>query len=258
MTVLGTRFRLGATSYVWPDGILPNVRQLGPWVDDVELVLFELEEHSNLPDAATIAELQDLAEQYNLTYTVHLPLDLSLAHRPSLEKAQKVIACTLDLSPWAYVLHLDGRMVEGTTDPAALGRWRDDARRVLEKLAAMTGTAQPLCVENLENYPPEHFIPLLEQLDVGLCIDVGHLWLTGLDPLPLLEDHLSRARVIHLHGVGNRDHQSLLHQGADRVAPILDLLSARAYEGVLTLEVFCQEDFFPSRTLVAGIVNGHR
>ena len=33
MTVLGTRYRLGSTSYVWPDEILPNVRQLGPLVD---------------------------------------------------------------------------------------------------------------------------------------------------------------------------------------------------------------------------------
>lgn len=53
MTVLGTSFRLGSTSYVWPADILPKVRQLGPRVDDVELVLFEVEGNSNLPDAIT-------------------------------------------------------------------------------------------------------------------------------------------------------------------------------------------------------------
>lgn len=41
MTVLDTPYRLGSTSHAWPADILPNVRQLGPVVEDVELVLFE-------------------------------------------------------------------------------------------------------------------------------------------------------------------------------------------------------------------------
>ena len=258
MTVLGTRFRLGATSYVWPDGLLPNVRSLGPWVDDVELVLFEVDNYSNLPDAGAVLELNDLAEEHDLTYTVHLPADLSLANHSSLAKAEKVIASTLDLAPWAYVLHLDGRSVEGNVDPVALGAWQEDAGRVVDEVSAMCGTAQRLCVENLENYAPEHYLPLLEQSPANLCIDVGHLWLTGRDPLPFLESHLSRTRVIHLHGIDRWDHQSLVHAGCQQVTPILDLLSAHAYEGVVTLEVFGQEDFFPSRSLIAGIVNGHR
>ena len=258
MTVLGTPYRLGSTSYVWPDDILPNVRQLGPLVDDVELVLFEADEFSNLPDAHVIAQLNALAQDHDLTYTVHLPLDLTLAHPPSLEKAGRVIACTCDLSPRAYVLHLDGRAVEGEPEPALLARWLDDALRALQAVAAMVGDAGRLCVENLENYAPERFLPLLDRLPVGLCVDVGHLWLMDRDPLPFREDHLARSRVIHLHGIGTRDHQSLLHQGAARLAPVLELLSARRYDGVVTLEVFSLEDFSSSRALVAEIVNGHR
>src|SRR5450830_964350 len=34
-------FRLGVPSYVYPANILPNVKALAPFVDDVELVLFE-------------------------------------------------------------------------------------------------------------------------------------------------------------------------------------------------------------------------
>ena len=34
-------FRLGVPSYVYPADILPNVKALAPFVDDVELVLFE-------------------------------------------------------------------------------------------------------------------------------------------------------------------------------------------------------------------------
>jgi len=258
MTVLGTPYRLGATSYVWPADLVPNVRRLGPLVDDVELVLFDVDGYSNLPDRSVAAELEALAEEHELTYTVHLPLDLSLDQPLALAKAEKVIDCTRDLSPWAYVLHLDGRAVEGEPSAAGLARWREEAARVLEKVAALAGGEERLCVENLENYAPEAFLPLLERLPVGLCVDVGHLWLKRRAPLPFLRDHLARTRVVHLHGVGERDHQSLRHQGAARVAPLLDLLSAAGYEGVLTLEVFSREDFFSSRAVVAEVCHGPR
>jgi sugar phosphate isomerase/epimerase len=256
MTVLGTLYRLGSTSYVWPADILPNVRRLGPLVDDVELVLFEVDDYSNLPGAATVSELGDLSQGHDLTYTVHLPLDLTLAHPPSLEKAGRVIACTRDLAPWAFVLHLDGKRVESNPEPEVLALWQQEAYRVLDSLTEMVGDAALLCVENLENYAPECFVPLLEQIPVGLCVDVGHLWLTGRDPLPFLDEHLDRTRVIHLHGIGERAHQSLAHQGTERVAPVLELLRKRSYQGVVTLEVFGRTDFFSSRALVAGLVNG--
>jgi sugar phosphate isomerase/epimerase len=150
--------------------------------------------------------------------------------------------------------------VEGKPSPATLARWRQDACRVLEEVAVLTGGAQWLCVENLENYAPEHFLPLLERVPVGLCVDIGHLWLTGRDALPFLESYLPWTRVIHLHGIAEcgqeaRDHESLLHLGTQRVAPVLNLLSALRYNGVLTLEVFGQEDFNSSRNLVAEVVN---
>ena len=256
MTVLGTTFRLGSTSYVWPADILPNVRNLGPHVDDVELVLFEAADASNLPDRSTVAELGRLALEHDLTYTVHLPLDLALDDSLSLEKAEQVIACTRSLSPWGYVLHLDGRSVEGDPDDSQLQRWRASARSVLERLSAVVGEAPSLSIENLENYDPRCFLGLLDRLPVSLCIDVGHLWLTGQDPVPYLDEHLDRARVIHLHGIGERDHKSLLLQGVERVAPVLELLTRRGFCGVVTLEVFSREDLFSSRAMVEEFVNG--
>ena len=258
MTVLGTTYRLGSTSYVWPADILPNVRRLGPWVDDVELVLFEVKDASNLPDAEMVAELNALAGKHDLTYTVHMPLDLTLAHPPSLQKARMVIECCHELSPWAYVLHLDGRDVEGEPDAATLGRWRASARQALEDLVELVGDPTVLCLENLENYRPDAFFPLLDDMGVSLCVDVGHLWLTGREPVQFLTQNLAHTRVIHMHGIGERDHQSLTLQGFSRVAPVLNLLAWHGYDGVLTLEVFGRTDFFSSRELVEGIVNGRR
>ncbi len=43
-------FRLGTTSYIIPADLMTNVRLLSPLVDDIELVLFEADDESNLPD----------------------------------------------------------------------------------------------------------------------------------------------------------------------------------------------------------------
>ncbi len=94
------RYRVGTTSYILPDEILPNVRFLADRVDDIELVLFEIDEgRSNLPTPEQVRELAVLALEHQLSYTVHLPLDLRLGahgerrHR-SLEKARAVMERT--------------------------------------------------------------------------------------------------------------------------------------------------------------------
>ena len=69
-------FRLGTTSYIIPDEILPNVRFLAGKVQDVELVLFEVDDgQNNLPDPQTIQTLWELSHKQDMSYTVHLPLD---------------------------------------------------------------------------------------------------------------------------------------------------------------------------------------
>src|SRR5512138_2446763 len=93
-------FRTGTTSYIIPDEILPNVCYLAGQVQDVELVLFELDEGpSNLPGPELVEELNRLASAHGLTYTVHLPLDLRLGadgdeQHISLVKAHRVIEAT--------------------------------------------------------------------------------------------------------------------------------------------------------------------
>jgi sugar phosphate isomerase/epimerase len=249
---MDSSFRLGTTSYIIPADILPNVRYLAGQVRDVELVLFEVDDGpNNLPSPSDVAELGALARQHDLTYTVHLPLDLRLAagggeQHVSLFKARKVIECTRALDPWAYVLHLDGK--EYQQDPATpgLSRWQAEAVRALELVAAWAGDPQRLAVENLDGYPPEFWTPVLERVPVSRCIDVGHLWKDGIDPLPFLERHLNRTRVIHIHGIGTRDHQSLSHMPPDQIHSVFTLLAQRQYSGVVTLEVFGEEDFHSS------------
>lgn len=241
-------FRLGSTSYVYWDDILPNVRQLGPFVDDVELVLFESGEHCNLPDRATIAELIYQASVHNLTYTVHLPLDLRIAPGDhSLLLARKIVDLTHPLQPFAYVAHLDAR------DPLQTGQWgpwREDVLDGLEQLGQAIDGMERLCLENLEQWPYEEMLPILERVPVSFCLDIGHLWLQRRDPVPCIEQLAPRMRVVHLHGIAERDHKSLWCVDRQSLYAVLDALMSVGFKGVVTLEVFSTEDFFPSRRLV--------
>ncbi len=245
-------FRIGTTSYIIPDEIIPNVRFLAGQVQDVELVLFEADDGmNNLPDAATIHALKELAGQHQLSYTVHLPLDLRLAadgsqqHR-SILLARKVIESTLDLDPWAYIVHLDGREIMNSTNQANISKWNDQAIQALEMVTELLPNARRLAVENLEKYPLNFWDEVLSRSPVSRCIDIGHLWYDGLDPLPYLEKHIDRARVLHIHGIGERDHKSLNKVPIDELVRVIDFIHCSGFQGVMTMEIFGEEDFHSS------------
>lgn len=252
-------FRLGTTSYIIPDDILPNARYLAGKVRDIELILFEVDDGpNNLPTLEVIDDLSHIAQQHDLTYTVHLPLDLKLGddgseRDQSLVKAQRVIACTRGLNPWAYVLHLDGRSVRTSTDQRVLKRWQDHSVRALEIVSEWAGSPQQLAVENLETYPLDFIQPVLDRISVSRCVDVGHLWLDGHDPIPYLQAALPRTRVIHMHGIAERDHRSLTFMPFEKVCEAWKELLRLNYEGVLTLEIFSEEDFISSLKVIEQI-----
>jgi sugar phosphate isomerase/epimerase len=249
-------FRLGTTSYIIPDDILPNARYLAGKVRDMELILFEVDDGpNNLPSTEVIDELSHIASKHDLTYTVHLPLDLKLGddgseHDRSLVKAKRVIECTRRLNPWAYVLHLDGKSVRTSTDGELIRRWRDQSVRALELVSEWAGAAEKLAVENLETYPLDFIQPVLDRIPVSRCVDIGHLWLDDHDPVPYLQAALPRTRVIHIHGIAERDHRSLAFMPHEKVRALWDELIRAKYEGVLTVEIFSEDDFVSSMKVI--------
>jgi sugar phosphate isomerase/epimerase len=253
-------FRLGTTSYIIPDDILPNARYLAGKVRDIELILFEVDDGpNNLPSPEVINELSEIAQENDLTYTVHLPLDLKLGEDgserdQSLVKAKRVIDCTRELNPWAYVLHLDGKSVRTSTDIEQIKRWQDHSVRALEIVSEWAGGAEKLAVENLETYPLDFIQPVLDRIPVSRCVDVGHLWLDGHDPVPYLRAALPHTRVIHIHGIAERDHCSLAFMPQQKVRAVFDELLRANYDGVLTLELFSEEDFISSLDVIEKIL----
>ena len=249
-------FRLGTTSYIIPDDILPNARYLAGKVRDIELILFEVDDGpNNLPAPEVINELAQIASQHDMTFTVHLPLDLKLGddgstQDQSLVKAKRVIDCTRELNPWAYVLHLDGKAVRISTDKGVIKQWQDNSVRALEIVSGWAGGVEKLAVENLETYPLDFIQPVLNRIPVSRCVDIGHLWLDGHDPIPYLQAALPRARVIHIHGLAERDHRSLAFMPLEKVRAVWNELVRVQYAGVLTLEIFSEEDFNSSLEVI--------
>lgn len=246
------RFRLGATSYVYPGDLVHNVERLAGQVQDVELVLFELATgESNLPSAGEVRRLAELGAAHGLTYTVHLPRDLrhGAAHRrafddPSLRMAVRVVDLTAPLAPHAYVFHLDGTGVGETG-------WAEQAIRAVSALLEWGASPQQLALENLESYPPEALLPVFAQLPIARTLDIGHLWRVGRDPLPVVEAWLPQARVVHLHAMAGFDHRSLALAAPAQLDPVVERLLG--WDGVLTLEVF-EDDFFTSHAALLASV----
>lgn len=248
----GLSFRLGTSSYIIPDDILPNVRYLADKTKDIELVLFDVDEYCNIPDSAQIAELKEIAAGSGLSYTVHLPLNLNFSDKErdvSITKAMKVISATRALDPLAYVCHLECRDIPDR-EGEALADWQAQRIRAVNMLSEISGIRSGLAIENLERYPIEWNEPVIRACGTHATLDIGHLFLQKIDPVPVMRKWLPLTSVVHLHGVGTRDHQSLKHMDKAEIRAVLAELKRQDYQGVVTLEIFNENDFTESMEMI--------
>ncbi len=252
-------FRLGTTSYIVPDEILPNVLFLADKVDDIELVLFESDEFSNLPDEATVKRLKETAERSELTYTIHLPLDTWMGHEEasvreqSVDKCLRVIERTVPLEPFAYVLHFHGDE-RGVCPSPDIDRWIEGHRRSVERLLQNVHS-HDLCVETLD-YPYTIIEDIVSDYNLSVCLDIGHLLLCGHTPEDYLDRYLPRTRVLHLHGIEEgHDHRSLSFVSTGLLTTLIDRLgNGSNIPRVLTMEIFDEEALNQSLDVLSRFV----
>ena len=245
-------FRLGTTSYIIPDDMLPNIRYIGPFIDDVELVLFESDDISNLPDKAAVKELKSLKERCNLSYTVHLPLDIELGsldpitRKRSVEKCFKIIDLCSALDPFAYIVHFHGHR-RGKVPSDHIRLWRKALAASARELAERTRSPEMLCVETLD-YPFDLISDIVIDAGMSVCLDVGHLAFYQYNVEKYFKTYWDRCRVIHLHGnIDGKDHRDIRHLDAAVMASLVAQLSKQNNrERVLTLEIFSQADLSES------------
>jgi len=242
-------FRIGTTSYIVPHDILPNVRFLADIVDDVELVLFESDEISNLPTDAVVGELRALAQAKNLSYTVHLPMDIELGsadesvRERSVRKCLRVVSQMAALAPFAHVLHFQHAVGMNPIPSEDVPRWTAALERSIRDLLKAGLEPGALCVETL-SYPFELVEHIVNEYDLSVCLDVGHLLLMGYPLEETIGRLLPRSAVLHVHGVAaGKDHCAISHIPAETWTMLLSALAgAPLRPRVMTVEVFNETD----------------
>ena len=243
-------FRIGCTSYVIPDDILPNVAFMADKVDDIELVLFESNEWSNLPDISTVSSMQDIANKYDITYSIHFPIDCRAGVDNPQEREKfytrvtDIIRLTEELPISGYLLHLEG--LKSENDHVEVQRWKKVTDTLCDTLISSQNINPNLiCIENL-GYNPRLHMQHIVRYQFSHCIDLGHLWMYGSDWLQYCNQVIENTRIIHLHGVvEGKDHCSLRkHTQKIQLQELKSVL--RNYTGVVTMEVFNNDDTFSS------------
>jgi len=251
-------FTLGTTSFIYPDHIIPNIKMLGPYLDEIELILFESAPDS-LPTQQDIKEIRHLSKKFNLTYNVHLPLDLSLgAPDPSIRKAaiettRRIIDLTAPLAPSTYTLHL--LYDETTFEPERIKKWQTRVYQTMEQLLTTGIKSKSISIENM-NYPFEWVEKILNDFDISVCLDFGHLMVNRFDLITAFNKYHSRTAIIHLHGAADRrDHLSLDTLSPDRTEAVMQIL--QQFRGVVSLEVFSYNRLVTSLDYLEKIWNSY-
>lgn len=232
-------FKLSVPSFVYPASWADNVRALGPFVDEIELLMLESGRES-LPSKTEIHELAVLADTFELTFNVHLPTDIFPGHsNPSIRRRaadtlQHVLDLVGPLSPSTCTLHLTPSA--GLQTAAQIALWRDRLREDLEQIFSNGFLPEQISVENLF-YPFGWSEPVIAGLGLFVCMDVGHLMVSGMDAGQFFEEWRHRISIMHLHGVkGNQDHLGLDRLNPVQMETVLKMLTR--YRGTVSIEVF--------------------
>lgn len=227
-----SRLRWAATSFVYPAGYAENVRTLGPFVDEIELLFLESKHPGDLPGPKLLQELLELKTEFNLTYNIHLPMDV-IPNAVNSDLAcsntailNKFICQTAYLQPESYCLHLP---------------WDNDPHfelRCYETISKLLANVEPhkLTVENLD-YPLTVLKDVIEELDVGVCFDIGHALAFDTGFAEHVRAFAKRIQTVHLHAPeGNKDAHNALDLLGDNWPQVLEFL--RNFNGTVSLELF--------------------
>jgi len=248
-------FRIGTSSYIIPADILPNIEVLAPRVDDVELLLFESDEISNMPDDDLIQKLICIGDEQDLTYTVHLPIDIRLGavdeneRENSVQKCLRVIKLMDTVKPFAYILHFSNTSFVAMDEMNEIEwrAWLEQLDRSMQEIMDAGVAPESLCVETL-SYDFARIAPIVEKYNLSVCLDIGHILMYGGSVKEHLDLYLSRTRVFHIHGIKDgKDHASLKYLDAAVLDMVLERISREGEpERVVTMEVFSENDFVES------------
>jgi sugar phosphate isomerase/epimerase len=223
---------------IWLSRTEPPVR-----ISEMQLVLFETPEISNIPSEREAAALASEAAARGMAFTVHLPGSIELGNpdarirAASVDLFQRVVGLTRALEPICWTLHIPSPAREDAES------YIDRAEYTLAPLLGEFASPRELAIENI--YPVfDVESRIAEDLDTSVCIDAGHLICFGQDVWSFMDRWMARCRNIHLHGCrGRSDHQSLALLPKGFLAEFLSRAALAPDLRVITMEVFGTQDF---------------
>lgn len=230
-------FSLCAPSYIIPAGILENLRYLNDKVDEVEIVLFEGKDFSNLPSPREIKQFADIGAESGLRFNVHLPLDIDVSSTGAISR---IIDLTRPLNPTTWTLH-----VEKSADPG----WKE---KVHDSLSRLPAPHHAISIENL-NYDLREISGIISSLGYSVCLDIGHAWMVGEDVPGLYNFFKNNIIAIHLHGVSEgKDHLPLSAVNPEEFIKTGKLIT-QSFRGSLSIEVFSEEHLLQSENILSWL-----
>jgi sugar phosphate isomerase/epimerase len=233
-------FKIATTSFIYPDLYVSNVKMLGPFVDEIELLLFESAPVDALLSTSVINDLRHLSQDLQVRYNIHLPTDISISD-PAPDRQEQAVDTLLrildqvaPLSPSSHTLHVP--YPDDVHGESHLRKWQDLVYRNLEKIVITGVPADSLAIETLD-YPLELIEKIIADLSLSVCLDIGHLIIQGADIRSLYDQHAEIVSIIHLHGVKDRKDHGPLDLLPDNVLdPVIERL--KKFNGTVSLEVF--------------------
>ena len=237
-------FKICTTSFIYPDHYIPNVQMLGPYLDEIELLLFESQGTDVLPTRKVITELCRLAEEFDLSYNVHLPTDISISDRnparqeDAVEKMIRVMDLVRPLDPSALILHVPYN--EKSLDDQFVRNWQNRVNQNLKEIVSAVENEKIIAIETLD-YPLELLEDVIVDLGLTICLDLGHLMVYDYDVLEVFKKFAYKTSVLHLHGVENGCDHTTLERLSDKLfETVYQVLND--FSGVVSLEVFSFEN----------------
>ena len=220
---------LAATSWLWPTTLADNLRRISAWnlpIIQVALLFYQCQ-------ASREYSPEDFPPVPGLSSHVHLPIDLPWTSGP--DAVWKDIACLMELpgslSPWGGVLHppADPVLLAGV---GALWRKRVPGWRLM--------------IENIPGQDLRTHWPAITDLDLPVCLDVGHLmafdqhWLLDQPDLP------GRVELIHCYAPGivkhRHAHLPLGKLSRDQAKTLRQVLEMAKPDVPILFEVFSESD----------------
>lgn len=254
--MLDRKFKIGTTSFIIPDHIIPNVQKLGPFFDEIELLVFESQPLSVLPTVEDVAVLKELSVRFDLAYNIHLPVDISLSKgsEDEYKTACEILLIVLDrfkpLNPTTHTLHLEmpDEVRADLDDEKRLMDWKGQVNSRLDLFLNQVENPKSLSIETL-NYDFAMIETMTRSHQLPICIDIGHGIKYDYDWKTIYHQNRDQVPIVHLHGVD-------FSQGLNRDHTRLDVLPDRLekeligfltdYTGTVSIEVFNKKNLASS------------